>query len=82
LWQRVAKYAIAFLLLFAVIGFVFVLAALGLNLPRSIVDFMTDPPGTEGNVWATRVRGGLIMLAIVGVFLLLTGRGILRRLMR
>jgi hypothetical protein len=81
LWQRAAKYAFAVLLPFAMIGFVFVLAALGLTFPRSIVDFMTDPPGATDSVWRTIVRGA-VMFAIVAGFLLATGGGISRRLKR
>lgn len=72
-WSRASRYVllvlITVLLPFSVLGVVFVLAALGLTLPRSIVDLMTDPPGTESGAWRTVLRGAL-MLAVVAIPLL------------
>jgi patatin-related protein len=73
-WGRVAKYGFAVLLAFAVVGLVFALAALGLDLPRRLVGILTDPPGTAGNAWATISRGA-VMLAVVAVALLATRDG-------
>ena len=72
-WPRASRYVllvlITILLPFSVLGVVFALAALGLNLPRSIVDLMTDPPGTESGALRTILRGAL-MLAVVAIPLL------------
>jgi patatin-related protein len=73
-WWHVLKYGLGSLVLaLAVLGLVLVLAALGLQLPRSIVAFLTSPPGAPGGTVGTVARG-IIMLTLVLVALLVSRR--------